>query len=276
MRSDCFAKKANFCLMSLIVSYFFSLNLAAFQANSPSLLQPKVINYCIDPDWMPYEALSNGEHIGISSDYLVEIEDSLGIQFNLIKTSTWSESIKLLQAGKCNMTTMVNQSPNRNQYLDFSDVYFSAPNVLVSLKDQPFLQGFANVGSRSLAVTRHYRILEYIETYFPNIKTINVDNEQQGLNYVAEGKSDLFVGSMLSVNNYIQQRELYDLKITGWAGPEDKLRVAVTKPYNYLLPAINKAIGNLSEQRRIDIFNKWIKVIPSILWYFVTTAFNFY
>lgn len=215
------------------------------------------IKYCIDPDWMPYEAVVSGEHIGISSDYLKDIKDLTGFNFVLLKTKSWTETIELLKSGECQLTTMINRSPSRELYLDFSDVYFTAPNVLVSLKDEPFLQGFENIGSRTLAITKSYRIMEYVTLYFPKIKTIAVDNEKDGLNLVASGNADLFVGSMLSVNNYIQQVELYDLKIAGWAGPEDKLSIATTKNMSQILASINMAISQIDEKRRIEIFNKW-------------------
>ena len=37
-----------------------------------SLAQPnaQTLNLCVDPDWMPFEGVINGEHTGIASDYL--------------------------------------------------------------------------------------------------------------------------------------------------------------------------------------------------------------
>lgn len=41
------------------------------------LKKKKVINMCVDPDWMPFEKIENGQHIGMAADY-----------FNIIKEKT--------------------------------------------------------------------------------------------------------------------------------------------------------------------------------------------
>jgi ABC-type amino acid transport substrate-binding protein len=136
----------------------------------------------------------------------------------LVPTSSWRQSLELLKQGACELTPLLNQTPKRNEYLYFSDIFFKSPNVLVSLKSQPFLQGGENIGDRLLAIPKDYRLVEYIQRLYPSINTILTNSERQGLEKVANGEADVFAGSMFSVNAYIQQQGLISLKIAGWGG----------------------------------------------------------
>ncbi|WP_169337181.1 diguanylate cyclase [Arsukibacterium perlucidum] len=231
------------------------------QADSTAALpieQP--VPYCVDPDWMPYEAIRDGVHVGISADYLQLITRKTGIQFQLVPTSSWQESLQLLQSGDCQLSPMLNRSATRDNYLQFSEVYFRSPNVLVSLREQPFLQSLENIGNRALAVPHGYRLLEYVERYYPQTKLVRVENEPAGLAAVASGKADLFIGSLYSINSQIQQNSLYQLKIAGWVGLEDELRIGVTNRYQALIPILNQALRNISEQEQISIYQKWTRI----------------
>lgn len=223
-----------------------------------SLEQP--IPYCVDPDWLPYEAIRDGVHVGISADYLQLITQRTGIQFQLIRTSSWQESLQLLQSGQCQLSPMLNRSATRDNYLQFSEVYFRSPNVLVSLRQQPFLQSIENIGDRSLAVPRGYRLLEYIKRYYPKTPLVLVDNEPAGLEAVAAGEADLFIGSLYSINSQIQRKSLYQLKVAGWVGLEDELRFGIAEDYKALIPMINQALLAISEQEKIDIYRKWTQI----------------
>ena len=56
-------------------------------AQSPKLIDDKpVLQYCVDPDWMPYEAIRNDVHVGISYDYLAAIAENSGFSFVLLRT----------------------------------------------------------------------------------------------------------------------------------------------------------------------------------------------
>ncbi|MBB1268899.1 diguanylate cyclase domain-containing protein [Shewanella sp. SR44-3] len=230
----------------------------------PQLLEPNSkpvdISYCVDPDWLPYEAIVEGKHVGISSDYLQLISQSTGYTFTLVPTQSWSESLAYLKQGLCMMTPFLNITPDRELFLQFSDIYFEAPNVLVSLKSEPFLQGFGNIGDRVLAIPSGYRLVEYVQRHYPKLNLKLASSEKAGLESVARGEADVFVGSMFSVNAYIQQTDLTELKIAGWGGPADELRFGFTNEAAYLLPLINQALADITETQRINIYNKWHNV----------------
>lgn len=219
-----------------------------------------VLTYCIDPDWLPYEAIENGQHIGMSSGYLQRLKQLTGLQFELRPTGSWDETLQLLRDGSCDLTPMLNQSESRKDFLLFSDVYFYAPNVLVSRREEPFLQGLEHIGERRLAIPTGYRLQEYVQRHFSALEVIEVKSEKAGLMAVANGEAEVFVGSLYSVNAYVQQQALLDLKINGWAWPQDELRMAVNPAHAALVPVINEALLSLSEADHLAIQKQWTNV----------------
>lgn len=218
------------------------------------------ITYCVDPDWPPYEAIKDGSHVGISADYMTLLANKTGFTFTLLPTSSWEHTLAVLASGECMLSPFLNHSDERAQYLAFSDIYFRSPNVLVSLREQPFLQSFENIGERTLAIPAGYRLMEYVRDFYPQTQVVEVASELDGLVAVAAGKADLFVGSLYSINNLIYQQSLYQMKVAGWVGVEDELRIGVSLKHRDLLPVINDALRNISDAEHIAIYKKWTQI----------------
>ncbi|MCC5856379.1 MAG: transporter substrate-binding domain-containing protein [Idiomarina sp.] len=82
--------------------------------------EPQQVNYCVDPDWLPYEAIRDGEHIGLSADYIAIVAERTGIEFHLVPTESWVDTLEALKDGRCDLIPMLNPTPAREEYLTFS------------------------------------------------------------------------------------------------------------------------------------------------------------
>ncbi|WP_340680290.1 diguanylate cyclase, partial [Paraglaciecola sp.] len=260
-------KHAPICLLFLL-SQLITNNVLADNTlvNTPEKYANSTVTYCVDPDWMPYEAIRNNQHVGMSSDYMIYIGVLAELDFKLIKTKTWSESLKKLKSGECQVASMLNRSPERERYLRFTQPFFVGPNVLVSNVKQPFFQGYENIGEQVLGAVSQYRQAEYVQNYYPHIKLKLVENELAGLRLLAQGDIDLFVGSLLSVNALIQKSGFSNLRIAGLAEPQDILSMAVSNDDIVLLNKLNLAISDLPEWVHVDIYKQWnnVRVIEEV------------
>ena len=133
---------------------------------------------------------------------------------------------------------MLNSSFEREKYLTFTMPYFFGPNVFVSKKGLPFMQDLASLGDMTLGVVSGYRLLEEIPRYYPDIKIKVLSSEEEGLIAVDQGKVDVYVGSLYSINLSIKQLNLQALKINGWISIQDKLRIGFTKSKTDLVPIL--------------------------------------
>lgn len=212
------------------------------------------INYCVDPDWAPYESIKKNQHVGISKEYLDIISNKASLSFSLIPTSDWKQTLQFAKEGKCQLVAMLNKSPERDKYLTFTDIYFRAPNALYGHYNQTMVGNLSSITTQSVAVVYDYRLYHYLKNTFSEMNIIPVKNEYEGLKKVEEQQIDYFVGSYYSANKIIQELSLSKLRIVGIAELEDNLRIGLHKDSVYLLPQLNKAINELSEQEHQKVF----------------------
>ncbi|MCW8108742.1 transporter substrate-binding domain-containing protein [Alteromonas ponticola] len=216
-----------------------------------------IITYCIDPDWMPYEALRNGAHIGMSADYLALITELTDIRFEFIQTESWQQSVDFVKHGACMMVTLINSTPTNKQFLTFSYPYLEAPNVLIAQEGTPVIQGYSGVGNRVLGIVEGYRHAEYLARYYPSVQVEYVSSEKEGLQKVADGSIDVMVGALLSVNVNINALGAHSLKVVGYAEPFDSLRFGVNKNFTTTLERLNAALNAIPESRKVEIYKRW-------------------
>ena len=242
----------------LLLSVLLSFGVQGLQQVNSGM----VLRYCIDPDWMPYEAVRNDEHIGISKDYVQLISDATGIVFEFVPTQSWSDTLNAVRQNRCDAVPLINPSKKRRDFLSFSLPYFESPNVLVTRKGDDAVPGFSAVGDRTLGLVREYRHTEYIERYYQNINVYYVNSEKEGLALLSSGTIDVMVASLLSASVNINNNDLDNLILSGFAEPHDTLAVGLAKPFEYLIPVINEAIVAIPESKKMEVYKKWFRVEP--------------
>ena len=93
------------------------------------LKNKKAITMCIDPNWMPFEKFEDGKHIGMTADYFKLFEERLDTEIRVLQTKNRSESIEFAKSRKCDILSLVMQTPKRDEYLNFTEPYLSVPLV---------------------------------------------------------------------------------------------------------------------------------------------------
>lgn len=231
-----------------------------YSSNIGASKKTQNVRFCADPDWMPFEGIINNKHTGIASEYLEIFSQLTPLSFELVPTSSWQQSTEFLQTGLCELTLMLNHSPEREKYLSFTMPYFFGPNVLVTKKNRAFLQDLSSIGNARLGIVQGYRLQEEISRYYPTIKLVEMSSEVAGLKALDNGVIDVYVGSMFSVNARLNQLGLQSLRINGWISIQDALRIGVAKEHSALVPILNQAIEQISARQHNDILNRWSNV----------------
>ena len=218
------------------------------------------ITMCIDPDWMPFEKIENGEHIGISKDYIKLLQKEINIPITLVKTKTWLESLEYGKKRKCDIFSLVMNTPERRSYLDFSEPYFKIPLVIASNLEAPFIDNIMQVKDKKLGLVKGYAFGEILRTQYPNINFIDVDNIHDGLNKVRSQELFAFIDSLATVGYHIQKDFIGELKISGKFDQTWELSIGTRNDEPLLKSIFDKAINTITEDQERQILNKWISV----------------
>ena len=224
------------------------------------LKSKKTITMCIDPDWMPFERFENGKHIGMSADYFEVFKKALGVEIDVVQTQTWSESLELAKERKCDIMSLVMETPQRKKYLNFTKPYLQVPLVLATKNDVPFVNDIRSVGNRLIGIPKGYAFGELLRIKYPELNIQEVENINDGLEKVNKGELFGYVGTLAGVGYMFQTKFIGELKIAGKFDESWELGIGVRDDDKILLNIFEKIISNVSEEEKKEILNSWIAI----------------
>lgn len=147
------------------------------------------ITMCVDPDWEPFEVIDkNGDHVGIAADLIQLAAKRAGVRIKLIKTATWDDTLTLSKSKKCDILSFVNQTPERDKWLIFTQPLLTDPNILITREEHPFVADLNGLDSESVVLPSGTAMLERMSKDFKNLKFISVVSEPEAMKMVSEKK----------------------------------------------------------------------------------------
>ncbi|MCP4716828.1 MAG: transporter substrate-binding domain-containing protein [Deltaproteobacteria bacterium] len=232
-----------------------------FSAKEKEYLSEKTnISMCIDPDWMPYEKIEDGEHIGMSADYVKLFSEKIGVPIRLVPTASWSESLSFAKARKCDILSLAMSTAERNKYMNFTKAYLEIPLVIATKPDEPFVSSFYNVIEKPLGIVKDYAFVEILKNKYPKINLREVENLSDGLEEVARGNLYGYVGSLASVGYALQKHYPTELKINGKFDEKWIMSISTRKDEPLLNDIFNRAIDSIDDKQHVEIMNSWTSV----------------
>ena len=225
------------------------------------LSKKETITMCVDPDWEPFEVLDkNGKHIGIAADIIKLISSKLNIELKIIPTKTWEESIEFSKVKKCDLMSFLNETPQRKEWLNFTEPIYKDPNVIIGRLDSPIIKDLSKIKA-SIAIPKGTAMYERFQKDFPKLIIIPVNSEDEAFKLVEEKKADLTVRSMIISAFNIKEKGFFNLKILNQPeNYENHLRIGVIKDEPVLKDILNKAIVTLTKEEIQNIINKWVAI----------------
>ena len=223
--------------------------------------QPAVF-MCVDPDWWPFETIDErGSHVGIAADLVALATSRAQLQVALYPTKTWEESVAASKAGKCQLASFLNRSPERDQWLIFTEPLLVDPNVLIVREDAPPLGDLTTLKGRSIAIPKESAVFERVRRDFPNLKLIGTDSEYEAFGMVSNRKADMTLRSRIVAGQNIKEKGWFNLKIASEVpGYENVLRMGVLKSLPALRDQLNGGIATITRAEREQIINRHVEI----------------
>lgn len=261
----------------MFVYYNDSINLN--KKEKEYLKEKKVLKFCADPNWMPYEQIENGTYKGIGSDYIALFEKKLGIEFQLVPTKSWEESKINAQNRVCDILPFSSSSEERKKYMNVSKIYVQEPLVLATKNKEAFINDLKKLEGKTVAMVKGYSIVKRIEEKYPNIKIKQVNGILEALDLVDSGKVYGAIDAISIINYHIQRLYKQDLKISSKLDMKYELGMASNKDEPILNTILNKTINSITDDEAQRIYNKWnnkeIEIIQKVdytLLYWILSA----
>jgi len=227
------------------------------------LLQKGSLKLCVDPDWMPFESISNNQHTGIVADIFEQmIQPHLPVPIQLYPTQSWEQSLQAAKQRDCDLVSLLSPTPERSEYLDFTDVYVKSPLVLATTKDQFFIDDISQVKEQPIGYIRGYSYFESLKKRIPDINLVPVASIQEGLNKVESGELYGYIDNLSVIAQQIRQEYSGELKISARLKEQDENAIGTRNDEPMLHEIFSRLVENINlhEDRLQPIYNKWISV----------------
>lgn len=217
----------------------------------------------VDPDWYPYEQINyQGEYVGIAADLIQLIARRCGIELKIVPTSSWDQTLAMSQAGKCQIVSFLNQTPARDKWLNFTDPYFTDPNVFVTRVEHDYISNPAALTGETIVLPQGTSIEERIRRDYPNLHVVTVDSEREAMQLIEDKEADLTLRSLTMAAYTIRSEGWFNLKISGEIPAyANHLRIGVGKDYPMLLEILNKGVKTISPRDIRSVVNQHITIV---------------
>jgi diguanylate cyclase (GGDEF)-like protein/PAS domain S-box-containing protein len=218
------------------------------------------LNVCVNPDKMPFEKIEKGKYIGMAADYISLIEKSINVHINYVPTKSWSESLELGRAQKCDIFALIVPLEDRKDFLNFTKPYMTEPLVLATRIEELFLDDLYKIQNKTVAIVKNYAAYQILKNRYRNINFIEVENITQGLKLVNNKEIFGMIDSLTTLGYHIQKEYVGQIKILSKVDINVNLSIGVRSDEPILLGILNKAIDMISSEEKQNIRNKWISI----------------
>ena len=207
------------------------------------------VRMAVDPDWEPYEVIAAGKYVGIAADLIQLISTRLGMEIELVVTRDWDESLEASRDGRVHMLAFLNQTPERETWLYFTEPYFKDQNVLITRIEHDYIADAAGLSGETIALPSGTSIQERLQDEYPNLGIMVVRNEAEAFEAVENRTADMAIRSLTMAAYTIRKDGLFNLKVAGQLpGFENQFRIGVVKSEPMLRTILNKGIATITAQ----------------------------
>ena len=217
-----------------------------------------VIRISGDPDWLPIEAFNSaGTYEGIVPDYLKLLEERGGFRFEVVPSSRWSDTLEMAQEREIDVISAM-ESEDRREFLNFTEIFFEMPVVIVTRKDMAPLTGLSELKGKKVAVLSGYGYVSELKERHPDLDYVEVENITEGLRGVSLREFDALVESFATCNYKIVELGLNNLSINGKTDMLMRLGLGVRKDWPELVDILNKVMNTVPPSELNAIKADWM------------------
>ncbi len=242
----------------LLASTLFAHSLVLNEEQRLWIDKHQNVAYTGDPNWLPFEAFDDkGNYIGIVSEHLKLIEKRTGLSFETKIVNNWTESLKLATEGKVSVISGDIADVILNRDFRPIEPYLISPVIIIMDHHANYVDDLNKLADKKIAIIKSYGYTSEVFKQYPQIKFIEVENIQEGLNGVDHGDFDAMLASEALAQYSINAMGLEKLKIVGKTPVVMEVTLFVDKEKPLLYSIINKAMKSISTQEQQSIYHKW-------------------
>jgi polar amino acid transport system substrate-binding protein len=209
------------------------------------------ISLCVRTDAPPFEFMdSNNEYSGIVADFYQLLSRKIGVPIQV--------SGKNVPSKGCDITAVMTDNEADPAIMQAGSAYAAYPLVIATDRNALYVNALEAVGEKPIAVSTRAPFFTDIQTRYPDVTIIPVDSVVQGLEKVQQGEVFGLVDTAPAIGYYIQENNLFDLKISGELPDQVRLHPGIRADDPVLFQIVEKAVLSLTPEEKKQIFQNWM------------------
>lgn len=212
-------------------------------------------------EWEPFILKKGPGYEGISVDILERAASLVGLQIDYFD-GPWSVMMEMLKSGELDLVQCISKTPERDQFLDFTDPYLAPSAVVFVPKKNTDIHSTVNLKGKIVAVEKSTHIHELLNKNYPNTTVLPVNSTLEGLRSVGSGEAAAFVGTQIVAQYKMQKHFITELKIVAdLFTTKNDLRFGTRKENSILVGIMQKSLASMSEAEITEITSGYIQPI---------------
>ncbi|MDN3680628.1 HD domain-containing phosphohydrolase [Vibrio tapetis subsp. quintayensis] len=216
-------------------------------------------------DWGPMDYSVAGKPQGYVIDLLSIISKTTGIQFDYVNGFSWNELVDQFDRGDLHALHSL-QNPKGN-LIDrmgglYTDPIYSLPFSVVTRSTAPPVTRYQQLAGKKVAILGGWSIIPSLKKDFPNVELVEFPSLQTAFDSVNKGESYAVLDSKAVLSFVLDRLFHSDLIVNETLAELDEqysseFHIALRPEFAQIVPIINLAIANITQQQRDDLDRKW-------------------
>lgn len=213
-------------------------------------------------EWPPFDFAEDGIAKGYSIDFLNLVAAKIGFKIKYVNGYPYGGLLKLLNNREVDMAQSIIQTPEREEYLDFTQPYYGLPMVYFGAKGADTIANINSLDNKKIGVAFGDVPLVVYAAQYRNLDLTVYKTILEAFYGLKNGEVDA-LPSILPVGNYIINKyEMNNIHVIGETfypdtGNEGNIRLAARNDWPILNVNLSKGIDLVTEDKRLSLFNKW-------------------
>jgi PAS domain S-box-containing protein len=214
-----------------------------------------------EADWPPFNFRYAGRQHGYSVDYVELIADRLGVEIEYVTGRSWSQLVEDLREGRVDILLNAVRTPERDQWMGFTEPYGDFWVGLASRREQP-VRDIAELAGRTVVHPAGFAVEKMLAQRYPEVVAVPVADTRTALEQVSAGQADAAIDVAATLRYQIAEHLLDNIAVTATvASPSNdwqQIRLAVHAGQDMLLSVLRKAAETVSEKELRTLRVQWL------------------
>ena len=209
----------------------------------------------------PFNFYENGQPKGYTVDYLRLVGKYTGMDIEFISNKSWNEYLNMLKNKEIDLIPHVAVTKARKEYLDFTSFNHIEYITGIAIDKDSSIKSIRDLKDKVTAVTKNSFLHSYLKNKLPSYSLFVVDSTYDGVEAVSSGNADAVIGSLPSLDHYIQKNWLTNIQtiiVNDLEQSSIVLPMAVSKGNGVLKSILEKVDYAISYSEIVTLKEKWM------------------